>query len=236
MNKPFIFEEFIAPYKEALMKTGISRYYNYEYVINKLVAKQKPLYIVETGTMWSNLSDNMGAFTLVFSDLIQNWTGGKLYTIDISEKSINSCRETTKKFSQSIEYIVSDSVSFLESLSDDEVRQLDYVYFDSYDLFVPDPVPSQLHHYRELSAIYKRLSPDVILSVDDNYLPGTWIEWHTYDPNGEIIDRTRYTATNRMIGKGTLIDCFLLQEGWKRVDDFIKHAEYDTHMLTYEAK
>lgn len=230
--KEFNFDEFIAPYKESLLSSGKSRYHNYEYVIKKLVAKNRPLLIVETGTMWSGLEDNMGAFTLVFADLIKNWTGGRLITIDISERSINNCKETTKRFSEVIEYVTSDSVSYLESMSDEEVAKIDYIYFDSYDLFVPDPVPSQLHHYRELAAVYKRLAKDVIVSVDDNFLPWTWVEWNTYNAAGEIIDRTRYDVGNRMLGKGTLIDCFLLNEGWTRLDEFLP---LDTvHLLTYE--
>lgn len=228
----FNFETFIAPYREALMKSGVSRYKNYEYVINKLVAKKKPLRIVETGTMWSSFEDNMGAFTLVFADLIKNWTGGSLTTIDISEKSIRNCKETTKEFADVINYVLQDSVSYLESLSDDEVRSIDYFYFDSYDLNIPDPVPSQLHHYRELAAVYKRLSDEVIISVDDNYMPNTWVVWNTYNHLGETIDSTRYDVRNRLLGKGTLIDCFLHQENWKRVDDFLP---LDTvQMLTYE--
>ena len=229
--KEFNFEEFIDPYRVDLIKSGPSRYYNYEYVIKKLVAKNKPLVIVETGTMHSNLEDNQGAFTLVFADLIKNWTGGRLITIDISEKSIENCKKTTKDFAEIIEYVTSDSVSYLESLTDEEVAAIDYIYFDSYDLWLPDPTPSQLHHYRELAAVYKRLSHDVILSVDDNFLPGSWVEWIAYNSNGEPYS-TRCDIGTRIIGKGTLIDFFLLQEGWNRYDDFLHVST--VHMLTYE--
>ncbi len=228
----FNFETFIAPYAELLKNSGISRYKNYEYVINKLVAKKKPLKIVETGTMWSGLEDNMGAFTLIFADLVKNWTGGSVTTIDISERSINNCKETTKDFSDVINYVLSDSVSYLESLTDQEVSEIDYIYFDSYDLYVPDPIPSQLHHYRELEAVYKRLPQDVIVSVDDNFLPNTWVMWNTFNHLGEVVESTKYDVGSRILGKGTLIDCFLLQEGWKRVDDFL-HLD-TVHLLTYE--
>jgi predicted O-methyltransferase YrrM len=228
----FNFDEFIAPYKEAIINSGKSRYHNYEYVIRNLVEKNKPLVIVETGTMWSGMEDNMGAFTLVFADLIKNHTGGKLITIDISERSINNCKETTKEYADVIEYILSDSVSYLKSMTDDEVKEIDYIYFDSYDLFVPDPAPSQLHHYRELDAVYSRLSDDIIISVDDNFLPNTWVEWLSYDNDGNVINRTRYDVGGRILGKGTLIDLFLLQEGWKRYDDFL-HID-TVHLLTYE--
>jgi hypothetical protein len=229
----FNFDDFIEPYKDAIIKTGKSRYHNYEYVIKKLVAKNKPLIIIETGTMWSGIQDNMGAFTLVFADLIKNWTGGKLITIDISNKSLNNCKETTKAYADVIDYVHSDSVTYLKSMSDEDVKNVDFIYFDSYDLFVPDPAPSQLHHYRELDSVYSRLSDDVILSVDDNFLPNSWVEWETYDKDtGEVIDRTRYDIGNRILGKGTLIDLFLLQEGWKRYDDFL-HID-TVHLLTYE--
>jgi predicted O-methyltransferase YrrM len=228
----FNFDEFIAPYRDDLFNSGKSRYHNYEYVIKKLVAKNKPLIIIETGTMWSGIDDNMGAFTLIFADLIKNWTGGKLITIDISEKSINNCKETTKDYSDVIDYVLSDSISYLKSMSDDEVNKVDYIYFDSYDLSVPDPAPSQLHHYRELDSVYYRLSDDAILSVDDNFMPGSWVEWHTYDSNGHIIEKKKYDIGDRMLGKGTLIDLFLLNEGWKRCDDFL-HLD-SVHLLTYE--
>jgi SAM-dependent methyltransferase len=228
----FNFDSFIAPYKADLLKSGESRYFNYEHVIKRLVSRGRPIYVLETGTMWSGLEDNMGAFTLVFADLIHNWTGGKLYTVDISEKAIANCKATTAQFADSIEYVVSDSVAYLESLSDEDVAKFDYIYFDSYDLFVPDPVPSQLHHYRELAAVYKRLSPNVILSVDDNFLPNTWVEWNTFDTEGNVADVTRYEIHTRILGKGTLIDCFLLQEGWTRRDDMLHIAT--SHILTYE--
>jgi len=228
----FNFEEFIEPYKDALISSGKSRYHNYEYVIKKLVAKDKPLTIIETGTMWTGIENNMGAFTLVFADLIKNWTGGKLITIDISEKAINNCKETTKEYSDVIGYVLSDSISYLKSMTDDEVKGVDYIYFDSYDLWIPDPAPSQLHHYRELDAVYARLSDDVILSVDDNYLPNTWVEWITYDHEGNVSSCKKYDVGSRMLGKGTLIDLFLLQEGWKRYEDFLHVST--AHLLTYE--
>jgi hypothetical protein len=174
--KKFNFETFITPYKERLEWSGKSRLLYYEYVINKLVDLNRPIFLVETGTMWSKLEDNMGAFTLVFGDLIKNWTGGKLITIDISEENINKCKEVTKNYSDVIEYVISDSVSYLESMTDDDVNKIDFIYFDSYDFYVPDPVPSQLHHFRELMAVYKRLRNDVFIAVDDNFLPNCWVE------------------------------------------------------------
>lgn len=236
-NKQFNLQEFLAPYVQPLENSGLPRLKYYEYIIEKLVALNRPITIVETGTMWSSVEGNMGAFTYIFGDLIKNHTGGKLITVDISEESINNCKETTKEFSDVIEYITSDSVTYLESLSDEEVQQIDFIYFDSFDLSVPDPIPSQLHHYRELAAVYKRLRHDVYLAVDDNFLPGGWIEWWIFADDGSrnVVGKTRYDVGNyRVLGKGTLIDCFLLSSGWRRNDELLNLGHHHSYILGYE--
>lgn len=234
-NKQFNLEEFLLPYKELLETSGITRLKYYEYIIEKLVSLNRPITIVETGTMWVDLNINMGAFTYVFGDLIKNHTGGKLITIDISEQNINKCKEHTKEFSDVIQYVVSDSVSYLESLSDEEVQQFDLIYFDSYDLSIPDPVPSQLHHYRELAAVYKRLRQDVYLAVDDNFLPNSWIRWDTMDKEGNVINETRFdVGPYRVLGKGTLIDCFLKEQGWILTPDLSYLGAGHSYVLSYE--
>jgi hypothetical protein len=232
-NTSFNLKEFLTPYKGLLEKSGLPRLKYYEYVIEKLINLNRPINIVETGTMWEDLEQNMGAFTYIFGDLIKNYTGGKLITIDISEKNINSCKEYTKEFADIIEYVTSDSVTYLESLSDEDVQNIDLFYFDSHDLAIPDPVPSQLHHYRELAAVYKRLKPDVYLAVDDNFLPGNWIEWWTMDTEGNITNKSIFeVGIYRILGKGTLIDHFLLTNGWQRKDDWLYLG--GSQLLSYE--
>ena len=56
-------------------------------------------------------------------------------------------------------------------------------------------------------------------------MPTSWIEWHTYDSEGNISNRTRYDVGNRILGKGTLIDLFLLQEGWKRYGEYMNRVK-----------
>lgn len=229
----FEFEKFFEPYKQSIWDSGKSRFLFYEYIIKKLVSYNRPIFVVETGTMWSPLDDNMGAFTYIFADLIKNWTGGKLITIDISEKNIESCKKTTEKFSDVIEYVVSDSVSYLKNMKDEDVSKIDLLYLDSWDFSVPDPVPSQLHHFLELYSVYDRLSPKVCVAVDDNFLPNCWVEWITYDGNGLIIDKKIYeTGNHRILGKGTLVDYFLTKDGWIRNDDWINVDIY--HLFSYE--
>ncbi len=229
----FEFETFFKPYKDLIWKTRKSRYFFYEYIIKKLVSYNRPIFVVETGTMWSSLDDNMGAFTFIFADLIKNWTGGKLVTIDISEKNIESCKKTTEKFSDVIEYVVSDSVSYLKNMKDDDVNKIDLLYLDSWDFYPPDPIPSQLHHFLELTSVYERLSPKVCIAVDDNLLPNHWLEWITYASDGSIINKERYEAgSHRVFGKGTLVDCYLTMKGWTRNNDFLNHESIN--LLSYE--
>ena len=169
--KDFNIDEFISKHEVWLNKSGGGRKEHFKMIIEKLVALGKPLTIVETGTIWAPLSDPMGAFTYVFGDLVHNYTGGKLITIDLSPLHLEAAKETTKEFSDSIEYVLSDSVAYLKSMTDEQVGEVDFFYFDSYDFQAPDPIPSQTHHLRELLAVYDRVSDDVILSVDDNLPP-----------------------------------------------------------------
>ena len=91
----FDFEAFFGKYRDLITKSGYSRVQIYEYIIPKLVAKNKPVFILETGTMWEPLERNAGAFTLVMADLIKNVTGGKIYSIDISPNSIEKSKKNT---------------------------------------------------------------------------------------------------------------------------------------------
>ena len=217
--KEFNFIEFIEPYRNYLIESdSANRMDYYDYILNKLCSLNKPIIVVETGTMWNGLENNQGAFTLIFADFIKNYTGGKIITVDISNDHMNNCKEFTKDFSDVIEYVVSDSVSYLKSLDDNFVSEIDFIFFDSYDLHLLDPLPSQIHHLRELLAVYDRLSDEVLLAVDDNLMPGNWINWLVEDADGNLIIERVVEAKENIIGKGTLIDRFLLDNNWRRLN------------------
>lgn len=220
----FNYDKFFSKYKEGIQKSGESRLRFYNHIIPKLVKKNKPLYIVETGTMWAPFESNMGAFTLIMADLIKNYTGGKLYTIDISEKSINSCKQYTKDYADVIEYVTSDSISYLRSLSSEFVKSLDLVYLDSYDLYVPEPRASMQHHLNELTALYHNISEDCGIAVDDNFLPNTFIMWNWLNADGTIRDTKQFQTEDKILGKGTYCHEFLMQRGWTRFESFDIHG------------
>jgi hypothetical protein len=59
-------------------------------------------------------------------------------------------------------------------------------------------------------------------------------ECHTYNTDGSVSTRKRYETGSIIFGKGTLVDYFLLNEGWTRKDDWLHTDTY--HLLSYEKK
>jgi hypothetical protein len=79
-----------------------------------------------------------------------------------------------------------------------------------------DPLPSQIHHLRELSAVYHNLSKNVSIAVDDNLMPNCWIEWFVQNKHlGQ--EKMIINSYDKILGKGTLVDRFLLDNGWYRL-------------------
>lgn len=217
-NVSFNFESFFSKYKDGVIKTGKSRAKFYEYIIPKLVARNKPLFILETGTMWEPFERNAGAFTLIMADLIKNFTGGKIYTIDISPESINKSKKNTEGFHDVIEFVQSDSVSYIKNLSDEFVYGLDLVYLDSYDFSFPNPHPSAQHHLEELNAVYDRLNDDCGIGIDDNFLPNTWVEWNYFNSDGVVYKKEKFEVKDKPRGKAEYCHPKLLSKGWKRIE------------------
>ena len=216
----FDFEAFFGKYRDLITKSGYSRVKFYEYIIPKLVAKNKPVFILETGTMWEPLERNAGAFTLVMADLIKNVTGGKIYSIDISPNSVEKSKKNTEGFHEAIEFVVSDSVGYINSLNDEFVQSLDLVYLDSYDFSFPNPHPSAQHHLDELCAIYHRLNDDCGIGIDDNFLPNCWVEWLSFNNDGSISKKEIFHVVDKPRGKGEYCDPKLINKGWRRFIEF----------------
>lgn len=216
----FDFEAFFGKYRNLITKSGYSRVKFYEYIIPKLVSKNKPVYILETGTMWEPLERNAGAFTLVMADLIKNVTGGKIYSVDISPSSIEKSKKNTEGFHEAIEFVVSDSVGYMKNLSDEFVQKLDLVYLDSYDFSFPNPHPSAQHHLDELCSIYHRLNDDCGIGIDDNFLPNCWVEWLSFNSDGSLSKSEIFHVIDKPRGKAEYCDPKLTSKGWRRFVEF----------------
>lgn len=136
-------------------------------IFHELLKEEKQNYfIIETGTcrLENNFSGD-GMSTILWDQFI-NIFSGKVYSVDINENNVNFSRS---KVSDKTSVILSDSVKFLNQLSnDDNLPFIDLLYLDSYDLDWSNPHPSSFHHIKELLAIKSKVLNNTIIVVDDN--------------------------------------------------------------------
>ena len=139
--------------------------------------KVKDFFIVETGCMrerpWSvEHWVMMGASTYIFDDFI-NYYDGEVASVDINPDNVLHAQ---KMVSERTTVYCSDSVEFLWNIP--EKRKIDLLYLDSYDFEPENPIPSQKHHLKELTAVMKNLRKGSIIMVDDNVNTPEF-EWFT---------------------------------------------------------
>ena len=161
---------------------GNGRYITFKIALNLLHQTKENPTIVETGTNWFNDLGG-GRSTNIFGEYLQKY-GGKLYTVDIQQKSIDACKEFTKGLEQNIEYVTDDSLHFLENFH----QSIDLLYLDSFDYPIEAVVPGatdkpqkqidqeisdcQNHQLKEIKLAYPNLHVGSIILLDDNQLPG----------------------------------------------------------------
>ncbi|MFY9781370.1 MAG: class I SAM-dependent methyltransferase [Candidatus Baltobacteraceae bacterium] len=132
--------------------------------------------IVETGCVREKNDYSAGYSTVLFGELLTRG-GGKLFTVDLSERNMALCKRFTKRFAPLISYNVSDSVEYLRAWSRAPKPQtIDLLYLDSWDYPVSaehgEPEPSQRHCLLEFEAALPALSERGIVLIDDGDLPG----------------------------------------------------------------
>ena len=185
-------------------------------VYHYFVSLNRPINILETGCGHDNNTDKFASMTYIFADILHSLNGGSLLTVDINENNLNKCKEITKDFSDVINYRLGDSVEVLRNLNEDFVKSLDLIILDSYDLNLFNPNPSAIHHLQELLALYNRINKNCLIAIDDNFLPGTWVDWIWNDGREE-----RFETKEKLIGKGMYCDDFLIKNDWIRDDSII---------------
>jgi hypothetical protein len=188
--------------------------------INKIYSHfallNKPINILETGCGHSPTTKTSASMTYIFAKIIKNLKGGSLLTVDLNEDHLNKCKEITKDFSDIIDYRLGDSVEVLRNLNEDFIKSLDLIILDSYDLYLFNPNPSGIHHLQELLALYNRINKNCLIAIDDNFLPGTWVDWIWNDGRVE-----RFETKEKLIGKGMFCDDFLIKNDWIRDDSIL---------------
>lgn len=160
----------------------------------ELMGSRKMKTIVETGTSRSgdmNYAGDGGS-TIIFSEWAKDYKA-EFYSVDLCEEYLINAEDAVRKqignHLQDIHFVCSDSVSFLRDFG----KKIDFLYLDSYDFDVNNPLPSQYHHLFEIEAAYPYLTEDSIVMIDDCGLP-----------HG---------------GKGKLAIEFLLERGWQIIVD-----------------
>ena len=188
--------------------------------INKIYSHfallNKPINILETGCGHSPTTKTSASMTYIFAKIIKNLKGGSLLTVDLNKDHLNKCKEITKDFSDIIDYRLGDSVEVLRNLNEDFIKSLDLIILDSYDLYLFNPNPSGIHHLQELLALYNRINKNCLIAIDDNFLPGVWVDWAWDDGRVE-----RFETKEKLIGKGMFCDDFLIKNDWIRDDSIL---------------
>lgn len=167
------------------------RFDTFNLVLKLLSEKKISVNILETGCCRKTNEAIDGNSTILWSRLV-DLVGGRVKTIDSDETAMEVCRKFTGN-NPKIDYIVSDSVDYLRSITESETKELDLIYFDSLDINPNCPKISPAHHMLELMSIWPNLSDDTILFFDDCFVE----RW------GGTFNKAEYIAP------------FLISQGWK---------------------
>tara|TARA_Y100000592_G_scaffold44229_2_gene70161 strand:- start:26772 stop:27413 length:642 start_codon:yes stop_codon:yes gene_type:complete len=164
--------------------------------------KTKDFFIVETGCMRPDhghltFGDD-GASTYIWDDFV-NYYEGDVASVDINQVNVDYANANT---SDKTQVYCQDSVEYLWGLS--PKRKIDFLYLDSYDFVPTDPVPSQLHHVKELCACMKNLKKGTIIAVDDHL-------------NTPVFDQ--YRSTLAQGGKARFVEDFMNNIGAELLHD-----------------
>jgi len=160
----FIFYE--QDWLQKLFKTlefvGSVKYLTFKAALNIFLQNNGQI-IVETGTQ--RLKDDPGGGSTSLLGAFCKKYGKKLFTVDNDPVHLTVSRECTKKFKNSITYVLMDSVEFLRGFD----QKIDLLYLDSFDCPLPpeDATEAQIHNLNELKAALPKLHKGSIILIDD---------------------------------------------------------------------
>ena len=146
----------------------------------------KPLNILETGS---------SAYGIKSSYLFLNYVkkfGGKFTTVDLNPDIRN---EFLSFLNENIEFVVSDSVEYLSSMNKADIKELDVVYLDSYDVDLNNPERS----------IEKYLKSGCLIAIEDT--PKDYSKFSNLTESSTKIykERRKQFGNNYTPGKGANI-------------------------------
>lgn len=142
--------------------------------------------IVETGTLRDGRTncEGDGCSTIIFAQWVRDH-GGQFTSIDKDPHAIKMAQQGLRDLKNYVQFECDDSLVVLHNFR----HRIDFLYLDSFDFEMKNPLPSQNHHLNEIIAAYPFLAEDCVVMIDDCDLP-----------HG---------------GKGKLVISYLLERGWR---------------------
>jgi hypothetical protein len=129
----------------------------------------RPVGIIETGCL--RQQDNWagdGQSTILFDRYAESHPGSAVFSVDRDPEAVALCRSLV---GERVHIHVGDSLAYLKSLADHPpagLEFLDLLYLDSFDVDFDDPVPSAIHHLKELLAVAPLVWSETLVVVDDS--------------------------------------------------------------------
>jgi len=181
----------------------------------------RPIAIIETGCVRQR--DNWagdGQSTILFDKYTEFHSGSVVFSVDRDPQATALCGSLV---SNRVRIHTGDSIAWLKSLTDNPptgLRHVDLLYLDSYDVDLDDPLPSAIHHLKELVAIAPLLSAGTLVAVDDS--PSFFIGIHNQNNSLALIRPPRIGGKGRLIAEyaaqiGAEVFFADYQCGWLRI-------------------
>lgn len=153
-------------YKRQLNYTEKKRYDTMYSALKQLLdIKKTGATIVEIGTQRDSTKGG-GHSTYKFGEFCKKY-GGKIITVDILEEAIDYSIKNTTDFQPWINYVVSDSTSFLKGFEE----KIDLLYLDGLDSTPGQERAASKKQLREIKAAMPKLSKKCVVLLDDADLP-----------------------------------------------------------------
>jgi hypothetical protein len=200
----------------------LQREVSFRKMFEHLDSEPGSIIIVETGCVrnpdaWAMTGE--GQSTLLFDKYVTSRNdGSRVYSVDISAEAVKVCKSLV---SQRVTVHEGDSVGFLNQLTKtliDNEQSINLLYLDSYDIDYNYWFPSAAHHLKELTAAWRAITSNTLVTVDDCPLSANLVT----DSNGQYILDKFYKPI--VGGKGRLVAEFAEQVGAKLAFSGYQHG------------
>ncbi len=159
----------------------------------KNMNSRRDLIILESGIASAGTQS-----TYLFNEYIRKY-GGQFWSVDINKELVdkhsgNMCPAT--------KLVAGDSVTFFENWVQQEKKNPDVIYLDSWDLDFYNPIPSGEHGLKEYHALKPSFKKGTLLLIDDTPANPYWLDGRGQSYQDMII---YYQNNGYMPGKGMFV-------------------------------